>query len=383
MIYSRRDFLKIGGATGLAAVAATGLAGCGSSGSSSSSSSSSSSNGKYTVRLAYQPTSGQVFQFIAEKHGFNAEEGVTVEPQPLGSVPDAVSALSAGKVDICSTYGTGGPLGQIANGQPFTIFGGYMIIGETPIYGKTETQYTGLDSFKGKKIGVTRGGTADISMKGILYDAGIGFVYDGSTYVGCKEGDADIVEFIDYKKGSEVLEAIAKGEVEFGGTPTGHQLLAKDRGLEVKLWPDELWPNHSCCRMFATDDYVKNNQDAIKALLRSYLRAEEYMQDHKDEVVDLVVENIDVTKETAESFVLSPHMKYDTDPFTNSVNKMWDKMVAFKYLEKGDVNLNSHLNDKIYYEALNSLIKDYPNSSFFASKLTQFKENNTVLGDIS
>ena len=70
------------------------------------------------------------------------------------------------------------------------------------------------------------------------------------------------------------------------------------------------------------------------------------MQDHKDEVVDLVVENIDVTKETAETFVKSPHMKYDTDPFTNSVSKMWDKMVAFKYLEKGDVDLNKHLNDK-------------------------------------
>lgn len=293
-----------------------------------------------------------------------------------------MSALSAAKIDVASTYGTGGPLGQIANGQPFTIFGGYEIIGETPVYGKPESTLNSPEDLKGKKLGITRGGTCDISMKGILYDKGIGFVYDGSTYVGCKEGDTDIVTFIDYKKGTEVLEAIAKGEVDFGGTPTGHQLLAKDRGLEVKLWPDEYWPNHSCCRMFAKDDYVANNPDAIKALLRSYLRAEEYMQDHKDEVVDLVVENIDVTKETAETFVKSPHMKYDTDPFTNSVSKMWDKMVAFKYLEKGDVDLNKHLNDKIYEEALNSLIKDYPNSDFFKGKLTQFKENYTVLGDI-
>lgn len=382
MEFSRRDFLKVSGAAG-AAVAVAGLTGCGSSeDKKDSASGGADKEAKYTVRLAYQPTSGQVFQFIAEKHGFNKEEGVTVESVPLGSVPDAVSALSAGKIDVASTYGTGGPLGQIANGQPFTIFGGYMIIGETPVYGKPESTLNSPEDLKGKKLGITRGGTCDISMKGILYDKGIGFVYDGSTYVGCKEGDTDIVTFIDYKKGTEVLEAIAKGEVDFGGTPTGHQLLAKDRGLEVKLWPDEYWPNHSCCRMFAKDDYVANNPDAVKALLRSYLRAEEYMQDHKDEVVDLVVENIDVTKETAETFVKSPHMKYDTDPFTNSVSKMWDKMVAFKYLEKGDVDLNKHLNDKIYEEALNSLIKDYPNSDFFKGKLTQFKENNTVLGDI-
>ena len=31
------------------------------------------------IRVAAQPTSGQVFQFIAEKHGFNAEEGIEVE----------------------------------------------------------------------------------------------------------------------------------------------------------------------------------------------------------------------------------------------------------------------------------------------------------------
>ncbi len=379
MVITRRDFMKVSGAAGLA-VAAAGLAGCSSS--DSSSSSSSGSDAKHTIRLAYQPTSGQVFQFIAEKHGFNSEEGIKVEPQALGSVPDAVSALSADKVDVCSTYGTAGPLGQIANGQPFTIFGGYMIIGETPIFGKPETTYNSLDDLKGKKIGITRGGTADISMKGILYDAGIGFVYDGSTYIGCQEGDTDIVTFVDYKKGSEVLEAIAKGEVDFGGTPTGHQLLAADRGLEVKIWPDELWPNHSCCRMFAKDDYVKNNPDAIKALIRSYLRAEEYYQDHKDEVVELLVENIDITKETAESFVMSPHMKYDTDPFTNSVETMWNKMITFKYLEGGDINLASHLNDKLYKEALDSLVKDYPNSEFFKNKQTQFATNNTYLGDV-
>ena len=182
MDFSRRDFLKVSGAAGVA-VAAVSLAGCGSGeGSSASSNGTSSKEAKYKIKLAYQPTSGQVFQFIAEKHGFNQEEGVEVEVTPLGSVPDAVSALSAGKIDVASTYGTGGPLGQIANGQPFTIFGGYMIIGETPIYGKPESVLNTPEDLKGKRLGITRGGTADISMKGILYDRGIGFVYDGSTF---------------------------------------------------------------------------------------------------------------------------------------------------------------------------------------------------------
>ncbi len=136
------------------------------------------------VRVAAQPTSGQVFQFIANKHGFNKEEGVDVEMVWLSNLSDAASALMADQVDVLSTYGTGGPLIYIANGQDFNLFGGYMIIGETPVYGKPGTEYTGLESFKGKRIGITRGGTPDIVLKGILYDAGYPFTSGGTTVVG-------------------------------------------------------------------------------------------------------------------------------------------------------------------------------------------------------
>ena len=327
------------------------------------------------VTLAAQPTSGQVFQFIAEKHGFNKEEGIEVEMAWLSNLSDAASALAAGQVDILSTYGTGGPLTQIANGQDFNMFAGYMIIGETPVFGKPETEYVDLDSFRGKKIGITRGGTPDIVLKGILYDNGYSFTYGGTTIVG-DENDPDMIEFLEYKKNTDVLQAVAKGEVDFGATATGYQIQARDLGLEVKMWPDELWPNHSCCRMLCTNEYLANNEEALYRLLRSYLRAEEYMQDNMEEVSDLVVENLDLTKETADSFVLSPHMKYDTDPYTNSVKKMWDKMANFGYLTVGDINIDEHLNSSIYKRALESLIEDYPDSQFFKDKLVQFNENN-------
>lgn len=321
------------------------------------------------VRLGAQPASGQVFQFLAQDKGILEEEGLDVEMVWLSNLSDAASALNAGQVDVLSTYGTGGPLVQIANGQEWTIMGGYMIIGETPVFGKPETEFKDLETFRGKKIGITRGGTPDVVMKGILYDAGFDINKD--------------VTFVEYKKNTDVLQAVANGEVDFGATATGHQLIARDLGLEVKMWPDEYWENHSCCRMFGTTEWVKENEEALYRMLRAYLRAEELMQDKavKEEVVDLVVENLDLKKETVESFVLSDHMKYDTDPFKNSVVTMWNKIFDMGYSGldesiRDEVDIEEHINIAIYEKALKSLIEDYPDSAFFADKLEQFEANN-------
>ncbi|MBR1604388.1 MAG: ABC transporter substrate-binding protein [Synergistaceae bacterium] len=313
------------------------------------------------IKLAAQATSGQVFQYLAEERGYLKDEGIDVQMVYINNGTDAFSALSSGQVDVISTYGTGGPLIQIVNGQPFTIFGGYMIIGETPVYGLPETEYKGLESFKGKKIAIMRGGTPDIVLKGILYDAGL----------------LDQVTFVELKKNTDVLQAIMKKEVDFGSTSTGFQVQARQWGLEVKMWPDEVWKLHSCCRMLSKTSWLENNNEALYRLIRAYLRAEEDMQDEMPHIVDLIVEKLDIAKETAESFVLSPHMIYDTDPYKNSVFKMWDKMSKFGYLPKDpSIKLEDHMNTAIYLKALESLIKDYPDNAFYKAKLEQFNKNN-------
>jgi len=339
-----------------------GLAGCGDSGGDNQENQGTGAEVK-TISVAAQNNSGQVFQYMAEEHKFLEEEGINVEMVYINNGTDAFTALAGGQVDVISTYGTGGPLIQIANGQDFDVFGGYMIIGETPCFGLPETDWSSLESFRDKTIGITRGGTPDIVLKGILYDAGI---------------YPDHVTFLEYKKNQEVLQAVASGEVDFGATATGYELQAANLGLEIKMWPDEYWPNHSCCRMLATGSWLddETNQESAYRMLRAYLRAEEAMQGNMDEVVSLVVDNLDLDQATVESFVKSEHMKYDTDPYKNSVVKMWDKMGDFGYIPDNTVQINDHINTEIYQKALESLIEDYPDSQFFKDKMNQFTENN-------
>lgn len=317
---------------------------------------------KVKIKLAAQATSGQVFQFLAEDKGILKEEGVDVELNYINSATDAFQALSSGQVDVISTYGTGGPLIQIANGQDFTMFGGYMIIGATPVFAMPGTKYNSVEDFRGKKIAIMRGGTPDIVLKGILHDAGFDLKKD--------------VTFVEMKKNTDVMEAVRSGQADFGAVSTGFELQIANAGMKVVMWPDELWPNHSCCRMVAKSSWLKENPEAAQRLLRSYLRAEEAMQSEMDKVVDLTVKNLDMSPETAKSFILSKHLKYEIDPSKNNIVKMWEKMKSFGYIPNNEIKVEDHINTSIYKAALDSLIKDYPNNEYYKKKLEMFKENN-------
>lgn len=317
---------------------------------------------KQKVKLAVTATSGQVFQFLADDKKFLEKEGVDVDLTYINNATDAFSALSSGQVDVISTYGTGGPLIQIANGQDFTIFGGYMIIGATPVFAKPDTIYKSVEDFRGKKIAIMRGGTPDIVLKGILYDAGFDLKKD--------------VTFVEMKKNTDVMEAVRTGQVDFGAVSTGFELKIKEMGMRVVMWPDELWPNHSCCRMVAKTSWLKENPEAAQRLLRAYLRAEEIMPNNMERVVDLTVKNLDMPVETAKSFLQSPHMHYETDPYKNSVVKMWEKMRGFGYIVDPKVKIEDHIDTTNYKAALDSLAAENPNNEFYKKKLQEFKTYN-------
>ena len=320
------------------------------------------SSGNLKLKVAVQATSGQVFQFLAEDKKFLEREGVDVELVYINAASDAFSALSSGQVDILSTYGTGGPLIQIANGQDFTIFGGYMLIGATPVFARPETKYESIEDFRGKTIAIMRGGTPDLVLKGIMYDAGFDLQKD--------------VTFVEMRRNPDVMEAVRSGQVDFGAVSTGFELQIQEMGMRVVMWPDDLWPDHSCCRMLARSDWLKSNQDAVQCLIRAYLRAEEIMPDNMDRVVELTSKNLDMPVETAKSFLLSPHIYYHVDPYRNSVVKMWEKMQGFGYIVNPGVKIENHIDTSGYKAALDALAKENSENEFYKKKLEEYQRHN-------
>lgn len=316
-----------------------------------------------TVRVAYPPAVGNIFHFIAEKNGIYEEEGIQVEVTPIGNSSDAYTAIDAGQVDF-GIYGTSGPLYNIAGGRNFTIFGGYMITGATPFVAAKDTEYVDLDSFRGKTIATMRFTSPDAVIRTVLYDAGFDL-----------EKDVNIVQF---KSPPEVLEAVRSGQADFGGLPTGEEISAGEYGLETKVYTDELWPYHSCCRLTASSTWLEENPEAATAILRSYLRANEILLEMTDdEIVALTAEKLEIDEERAASFIINDHLILDIDPYRNVVLKMWDRLDdIYTDIDTSSVNIDEHINIDLYKQALDELSERYPDSEYFQEKQAVFAENN-------
>ena len=309
------------------------------------------------IKVAYNPGTGNITGFIAIEKGIAAEEGIEIELVPFSNSTDALTALHAGKVDVAVSFGTAAPLTFVTNGSDFSIFGGY-ISGGMPVYADSALEYTGLESYVGKKVATARMYTPDIVWRAAMMDAG----YDLET-------DVTILEF---KTPSEVLEAVKSGKADIGIGTNSTYLQSLAAGLQTLGWSNDFWdPVHVCCRPVANTEWINGNTETVKAFLRSYIRAEQVLNEEPDYAVQLNMKYLEIDEEDARVMLLETNQIFETDPKSNGVRHMWNKLIEMAYIEPGDIDVNDHINTVLYKEALDELTARYPDESEFYNKLQQ------------
>jgi NitT/TauT family transport system substrate-binding protein len=127
---------------------------------------------------------------------------------------------------------------------------------------------------KGKKIGVTRGTTADYFLDSFLLVHGIG---------------SERVALIDMKP-DEMADALGKGRVDAVSTfnPTLKQL-EKGLGSKGVIFFGETFYTEIFC-IAAGREYVKKYPEAIKKVLRALIKAETFVQQHPGEALSFAAE---------------------------------------------------------------------------------------------
>lgn len=314
------------------------------------------------MKIGYNPATGNILGFIAIEKGFDKEYGIEMELVPFSNTTDALTALQAGKIDVGASFGTAAPLTHISNGTDFTIFSGYLS-GGMPIFANADFEYKGLESFVGKKVATARMYTPDIVWRVAMKDAG----YD-------LEKDVEIMEF---KKPTEALEALKSGNVDITIGTNSTYLQAGEAGLKVIAWSNEMWdPVHVCCRPVGLTENINNNKESFKGFIKAYIRAQEVLETEQDYAVKVNAKYLELDEETARIMLLDTNQDVHTDPKSDGIQFMWEKLQEIDYIDAGDIDVTKHINIELYKEAIDELSEEFPDSDFYKNLYNYYEENN-------
>ena len=315
--FTRRSFI------GLSAVAAASLAlaGCSSNNDTAAktdnaASTTTAAKETPTVRLG-TTNDGHIFNAIADAQGYLAEEGVNVEVSVFSSSDDAFQALFSGKVDVLSNNGTNLPLTHIASGQDLTIYAGYMITGCMPIIAKAGTKWNGVEDLLGKTIACSGN---EFAVFGPLYDAG---------------HTMDEVTTIVLSNHADRVEAVRSGKADYAicGTSQNYNISQIDE-VEVMCYCSDITPDYSCCRVASPQKFLDENSEAVTAMLRAWLRAQDWYEANRD-------------------------------AYRTSVERAWNWMGEMGLFPDtaASIKIDEHIDTKLYKEALDACTEKYKSDS--------------------
>ena len=316
-----------------------------------------------TIRLAFYPH-GHVLNVIAEDQGYLAEEGIEVEYVKFDTDAEVFEAMEKGTVDVASNAGTNLPLQQIADGQDLTIFGGYLLTGCMPIFAKADTEWNGIEDLIGKTVAFEPN---LFCITGPLLDMGYDPINDINWYTSEDQNDR--------------IKAVKEGKADYAlvGTQLNYPVNS-DPELKVCTYASDVLPDYSCCRIEARTDWVNENPDTVKALLRAWIRAMAYFDSHHDETVALLTEATGQDEEYIRAYLDNPHCNINVDPMKKSVERAWDYMDRLGLFSDSakQIDINDHINTDLYKAALDECQEKYgrENPKFYERMQGQYARNN-------
>ncbi len=314
MKQNRRDFLKVAAASGVVA-ALPSMAWA----------------NKQTVRYGGSAWLGHYPAYLAMNEGLFGKEEIEQSWESFGTSSARMTAVMSGGVDIACT-GIVSALALMARGaRQFSI----IAIPET--FGRVEgligrENVKSLDDLKGKKVGVTFASSAHLLVLDILDQAGL------------TEKDVTVLNV----PAPELPAAMQAGQIDVAAAWTpqfdhilrqpGNTLLADDTAFslyeshQVTPGPDVL---------IVRREFAEKNPDTVKAYLRAYFRACEFLRDKPEEAAQklLTLTNIDIEDQLAavkgaDWFDASQQDGLLNGPFIGGLQELAEMLVRYKQIDK-------------------------------------------------
>lgn len=291
--------------------------------------------GDNTVKIGYLPSDHDAALFVADKQGLYADKNITTELVQFNNGGDLMTAMASGEVDV-GYVGIAPVLSSVSKGVPVKVISSAQTEGS----GIVVTKDSGINSaadLKGKSIATP----GEASIQHVLL-----------SYYLKKNGLSTNDLNISAMKVPSMNDALKTKQIDGIVTFQPYVSIAANDTSNVVLENSSgILPNHPCCVVVASDDFIKNHEDKAKDIVDIHKNATKFINDkvaagNSSEVVKLLPEDI----------VSDAHLEANSlqsFPFISGIDNAFKADVdAFQKLEVDIGILNGTVShDKLYWEA--------------------------------
>lgn len=323
----------------------------------------------YQVTIGHLNSTAHLLAFVANEEGFFSDEGIDATLAQFDSSAELVAGLESEKLQV-ALIGSVPTLVNQASGHDISVFGGAMTNGHGYVI---KSKYTdGLDKWdptilKGKNVAVPRTTIQELELYEICKKYGL-------TY---GEGDGYDVNITYFESQKDAYNALANDSIDAVSTYSPYTSIAVAEGHSIvyNCYEEDIFENQPCCRQVALTSALEANPDLYTAVERALIKAYAFYKDdaNREKVIADVKTYIDIPENEIEYEVFTPgYCDSNPDPDKQATSKLKDEAVDFGYLE--DFDLDAHYNTSVYDDALASLEKEEPSSSFYADLRAHFAQ---------
>ena len=291
--------------------------------------------GDDTVKIGYLPSDHDAALFVADAQGLYAEKNITTELVQFNNGGDLMTAMASGEVDV-GYVGIAPVLSSVEKGVPVKVISSAQTEGS----GIVVTKNSGIHS------------AADLKGKSIATPGEASIQYVLLSYYLKQNGLSTDDLNISAMKVPSMNDALKTGKIDGIITFQPYvSIAANDSNNQVLADSVAILPNHPCCVVVASDDFIKNHKDTAKDIVAIHENATNFINENvkngsADKVVKLLPEDI-VADPALEAQSLASF------PFISGLDNSFKADVdAFQKLEVDIGILNSTASHKdLYWEA--------------------------------
>ena len=291
--------------------------------------------GDNTVKIGYLPSDHDAALFVADAQGLYAEKNITTELVQFNNGGDLMTAMASGEVDV-GYVGIAPVLSSVEKGVPVKVISSAQTEGSGIIVTKDSGIKSAAD-LKGKSIATP----GEASIQHVLLSNYLD--KNGLSIKDLNVSAMKVPSMNDALKTKQIDGIITfQPYVSIAANDTNNVVLENSSGI---------LPNHPCCVVVASDDFIKNHENETKNIIEIHNESTKFINDNiksgnSSEVVKLLPEDI-VSNADLEALSLQSF------PFISGIDNSFKADVdSFQNLEVKLGILNSTVpQDKLYWEA--------------------------------